>query len=249
MNVVSLGLGTNSTAILVGMRDRGIKPDLILFSDTGGERDHTYAYIPILNKWLENNGMPQITQVRVSGELLEENCLRRRALPSVAYGFKSCSIRWKIEPQEKFLNNDERAKSQWNKGLKVTKIIGIDMDESHRARQPTDKQAKKYINAFPLLEWGWGREDCIRAIRDAGLPQPYKSSCFFCPNMTPTEIRQLNDLEPDKMQRAIAMEKNADLTNIAGLGRNWKWSNLIATDDMYGFSGTGGDDCMNCYDG
>ena len=33
------------------------------------------------------------------------------------------------------------------------------------------------------MEWGWSRKDCIQAIRDAGLPLPGKSSCFFCPSM------------------------------------------------------------------
>jgi len=35
--VVSYGGGVNSTAVLVGMVERGIRPDAILFADTGGE--------------------------------------------------------------------------------------------------------------------------------------------------------------------------------------------------------------------
>ena len=108
--VVSLGMGTNSVAMLIGMKERGIKPDVILFADTGGERQLTYDYIPVLSDWLEKNNFPSITIVKASGETLEENCIRRKALPSVAYGFKSCSLRWKIEPQEKYLNNLKEAK-------------------------------------------------------------------------------------------------------------------------------------------
>ena len=33
------------------------------------------------------------------------------------------------------------------------------------------------------MEWGWDRDRCIRAIQEAGLPLPGKSSCFFCPSM------------------------------------------------------------------
>ena len=36
MNLVSFGGGTNSTAMLIGMFERQIPVDLILFADTGG---------------------------------------------------------------------------------------------------------------------------------------------------------------------------------------------------------------------
>ena len=42
---VSFGGGTNSTAMLCGFRERGIKPDLIIFADTGAEMPHTYEQI------------------------------------------------------------------------------------------------------------------------------------------------------------------------------------------------------------
>ena len=51
MLVVSFGGGTNSTAMLVGMSERGIIPDAILFADTGGEnegffRGRNHHFIP-----------------------------------------------------------------------------------------------------------------------------------------------------------------------------------------------------------
>ena len=42
MNVVAYGGGTNSTAMLVGMYEKGIPVDLILFADPGGEQPYTY---------------------------------------------------------------------------------------------------------------------------------------------------------------------------------------------------------------
>ena len=39
--IVSYGGGTNSTAMLIAMVLKGIKPDLILFADTGGELPET----------------------------------------------------------------------------------------------------------------------------------------------------------------------------------------------------------------
>ena len=105
MKVLSFGGGTDSTAILCGWVERGLAPfDLILFADTGGERPHTYEHIERMQEWLPRHGLPQITivrKVRRDGRVhgLEENCLEAQMLPSLAYGFKSCSQKFKIDLQ------------------------------------------------------------------------------------------------------------------------------------------------------
>ena len=78
---------------------------------------------------------------------------------------------------------------------------------------------------YPLMEWGWTRDDCIRQIEAAGLPQPGKSSCFFCPSMKPDEITALREQHPDLFRRALALEDNArkNLKTVKGLGRNYSW--------------------------
>ncbi|QDU97641.1 hypothetical protein Pla8534_54920 [Lignipirellula cremea] len=40
--VVAYGLGVDSTAMLIGLQRRGVRPDLILFANTGGEKPETY---------------------------------------------------------------------------------------------------------------------------------------------------------------------------------------------------------------
>src|SRR5574337_552789 len=62
--IVSYGAGTNSTAMLVYMAKNGIKPDHILFADTGGEKEGTYHFIRYFDSWLQSNGMPPIETVR-----------------------------------------------------------------------------------------------------------------------------------------------------------------------------------------
>ena len=37
--------------------------------------------------------------------MLEQECLRSGTLPAIAYGYKKCSLKHKIDPQEKFCNN------------------------------------------------------------------------------------------------------------------------------------------------
>ena len=107
--VVAFGGGVNSTAMLVEMHKRGIKPDLILFADTGGERPETYAAVEAVSAWCAAHGMPAIGTVKKTyqgePETLEANCLRMNMLPSIAYGFKSCSMKFKTDPQDKYCNN------------------------------------------------------------------------------------------------------------------------------------------------
>src|SRR5690242_16284190 len=54
--VVSHGLGVDSTAMILGFVERGIRPDLILFADTGSEKRSTYAYLPVMNAYLAEVG-------------------------------------------------------------------------------------------------------------------------------------------------------------------------------------------------
>lgn len=126
MIVASFGGGVNSTAMLIGMVERGEKCDLILFADTGWEKPHTYEHIVDFSAWLIAHRMPVITTVKSPTRTLETDCIIRKALPSVAYGFKTCSQRFKMQPQEKYLNSLETKD--------FTKLIGFDADEPQRAK-------------------------------------------------------------------------------------------------------------------
>ena len=250
--IVAYGAGTNSTAMLIEMQKRNIIPDLILFSDTGGERPGTYQYLKLFNKWLVAHDMPEITTVKNvdrHGEVktLENDCNRRKRLPSLAYGFKTCSLQYKKAPQEKFCNHSPNTLEAWKRGEKVTKAIGYDADEERRAKYYEDK---KYKDWYPLIEWDLGREGCENTIADAGLPLPGKSSCFFCPSMKKTEIFELRQSHPDLLKRALAIESNAELTTIPGLGRSYSWNNLIHDDEnqIKMFVDVVDQEC-NCYDG
>lgn len=248
--MVCCGLGTNSTAILLGLYDRGIRPDFIVFADTGAERPKTYAHLIEVNAWLKSIDWPQIHTVKAvnrKGDIytLEEDCLRRKALPSIAYGFKTCSLRWKAAPQEKYMNNNELAKKHWKSGGKITKIIGYDADEPGRAK---DYSCEKYSVEYPLIEWDWTRDDCIERIDQSDdLNRPGKSSCFFCPSSKQSEIRSLKETDENLIIRALNIEDNAELTMAKGLGRSFSWRGLLSTDEMFPESFIEID--CGCYDG
>lgn len=228
--VVAYGLGVDSTAMLVGLVERGIRPDAILFADVGAEKDTTYAYLPIINAYLERHNFPTVTVVRYAPQnfkhyppyhTLEQNCLTNGTLPSEAFGFGSCSQKWKAAPQKKWLEAFAPARECWNAGGKVLRAIGFDdscADQKRRYRAETIED-QRFDYWYPLQEWHWDRETCKAKIAAAGLPVPPKSSCFFCPNMSPAEVREL---PADKLRRIVFMEARAKprLEKIEGLWRN-----------------------------
>ncbi len=98
--VVAYGLGVNSTAMLVEFARRGIKPDMILFADTGGEKPETHRYMAVIHEYLKAVKFPPVVTVRYEPKTapyhtLEGQCLHTGTLPSIAYGGRSCAAKYK----------------------------------------------------------------------------------------------------------------------------------------------------------
>lgn len=226
--VVSYGAGVDSTSMLVGLKARGIRPDAVVFADTGSEKPETYAYLQVMNGWLREAGFPEITLVKrtpttssVTGNeyaTLEQNCREHSMLPSLAYAGRGCSQKWKHDPQEQWARNWPPGRQALDNGFKIGKLIGYDAGPAD-SRRPHIPEDDEYTYAYPLHEWGWDRERSKREIAKAGLPIPFKSSCFFCPASKPDELRQIATLNPDLLRRIIHMEAGAEhkLTKITGL--------------------------------
>lgn len=218
---VAYGMGVDSTAVLVQFARLGIIPDVIMFANVGGEKRKTYAYLPIINAFLEANGMPTVTVVRYIPQnfknwppyyTLEQNCLTNGTLPSISFSFqfKSCSQKWKAAPQHKFLQSWSPAVECWNAGGRVKKVIGYDASAKDRKRLTyacnAEVEDEHYEYWYPLSEWGWDRQRCEQEILAAGIPLPPKSSCYFCAAMQPEEV---DALEPDYLAGIVRMEARA----------------------------------------
>ena len=251
--VVSYGGGVNSTAMLIGMQQRGIRPDLILFADTGGEFDATYRYVARFSDWLRERDFPPITETRYDSKhgTLEQECHNNHTLPSLAFGFRGCSVKWKRQPMDKHIAAWEPAQAAWEAGRRVQRALGIDAGEQHRGLIPS---CNKYEYSRPLVEWVWNRDKCLQVIGDAGLCPPRRSACFFCPASPKREVITLAHDHPDLFERAVAMERHAfgagKLTVVRGLGRHWSWEELVKADSqqMKMFDDSVDEPC-ECFDG
>lgn len=218
VQVLKDGMGVNSMAMKILIErlvrlGQASRPDAVVFCDTGSEMPETYAYIPTVEKWLAAHKWPPLTRLKWWGPhtSLEAACLKNRCLPSIAYGRRGCTVKWKVQPTDRWIKKAYP-------GREPEYLIGYDEGESRRWRKPCGDQF-----VYPLVENGLNRESCIGMIQSEGLPVPIKSSCFFCPSMKRHEIVLLAWRHPELLKRALALEANANLTKIAGLGRRWSW--------------------------
>src|SRR3954452_10285349 len=132
--VVAYGLGVDSTAMLIEFARRGIRPDMILFADTGGEKPETYRYMPVIQAYLKEVKFPPVVTVRYEPKTapyhtLEGQCLHTGTLPSIAYGGRSCALKYKVAPQNKLITELYPPAAFVETGRRVVRAIGFDAGE------------------------------------------------------------------------------------------------------------------------
>lgn len=199
--VAAWGMGLDSTAMLIELVAQGDAPDVVLTADTGAERDETYAFLPIFQRWMDDHGLEHHV-VRYAPKRFKhwppyasilENVLTNATLPSISMGRGSCSLKWKVEPQDRWVRAWEPAKAAWAAGRTVTKLIGYDAGaaDTRRSQHAATIENPLYTFRYPLREWGWDRARCVARIREEGLPVPIKSACFICGASRPEEVMTL----------------------------------------------------------
>ncbi len=228
--IVAYGVGRDSTALLIEMQRRGIRPDAILFANIGSEKRQTYEYLPIFNEWLVAHDFPAVTVVRYQPKSapyksLEGNMTLNATLPGATFGKASCTMKFKIAPQEQWTRQWAPAQAAWAAGQRVVRMIGFEAGEEYRLRRADAKahcgrfsESGRFEYQYPLIDWGLDLDRCKEVIESAGLPVPVKSACYFCPNQKPDEVRELS---PEDRSRIILMELSAEPynTKIHGLWR------------------------------
>jgi hypothetical protein len=105
----------------------------------------------------------------------------------------------------------------------ATVMIGISTDEVHRVG---NKKVEPYERpVYPLID-GYGlsldRAGCMEVIRDAGLPVPGKSSCFFCPFHRPATWAEQRRDKPELFARSQQLEDTLNERRVM-LGKDPVW--------------------------
>jgi len=227
LTVVAEGVGRNSVAILGRMRREGKRPDAVVFANVGSEKRGTYEFVPHLRQWLAENDFPGLTVVRYTPKTapycsIEGNMILNATLPGACFNWGSCTMKFKIDPQNQWYRHWEPAQQVWAAGEKITKFIGFDAGEEYRTSRAADKahtsEQDKFDIQYPLQDWGMDLDACIEEIIRMGLPVPPKSACYFCPNQKEDEVELLDE---EDRARIILMEIVAEPYNrkVDGLWR------------------------------
>jgi len=229
--IVNFGGGVDSTAILVSLGslylagDDTARPDLVVFADTGDELPEVYENVRRMSEYCEETFDLEVTIVsrpnnipgRVGYKSLSENCITNETLPSEAFGRGACSSKWKYEAIDAFLYGRKRPlRTGWLEANgysdKPIKCIGYDATETQKGKRAKNAKISEDATSFyryPLVEWGFGRDQCKAEIASAGLPVPHKSACFMCPNQTEGELHIMAVVHRSHFLRALAIEEIA----------------------------------------
>lgn len=225
LRTVSYGGGVQSTALLVLAAQGYIDFPVFLFANVGEKAEHpkTLRYVrEVAFDYAAAHGVTlhEIQRTPSRGvsagqpEDLWDRLMRpeSKSLPipvrmpdTGAPGTRSCTADFKIRVVGKWLR-DHGA----DEHTPATVAVGISTDEWHRANSRKVEPYEKVVYPLLTLETrrgiGLNRAQCEAVIRDAGLPLPIKSSCFFCPFHKPTVwVDQARD-EPELFARSVLLE-------------------------------------------
>lgn len=225
MRAFSFGGGVQSTAALVLAAQGRIDYKLFLFANVGedSENPDTLMYVEnhAIQYALDNKlGFVELTRQTNNGETLYQRVIRDTKNMSIAHieipirmsagqpGARGCTMNYKVSVIRKWLGKGNH-----------TVGLGISLDEFQRMR---DSGHKRFTNHYPLIDLKLTRADCLKIIRDAGLPKPPKSSCWFCPFHNMSAWQDLKRNKPDLFDKAVDLENMLNEKR-AAIGRDPVW--------------------------
>jgi hypothetical protein len=175
---LSFGAGVNSTAaFFLGGFDEAV------FCDTGSEYPETYEFI---NKFIAKY---KLTIIKPKNGSLYEYSWKYKMVPATFPRW--CTVNFKIKPFADYVDRPS------------FKSLAFSTDEAKRAKLSIENDIE---HRFPLLENEISRKKCKEIIKDAGLPIPHRSKCWFCPFQTISEWKKLRMHHPDLFCKAKKLE-------------------------------------------
>jgi hypothetical protein len=242
---LSLGAGVQSSALLVlaCTDDRVPKPDVAIFADTGDEPPWVYEYVEILTDWAKDYGVEVITAQK--GVLSEwvvdranggENFIALPLFTSAEDGERKailrrqCTREFKIHPITQKVRELLGYQPRQRVKHRVRAMLGITIDEAQRMKPSWHKWT---TNCWPLIDLGLHRDDCLKIMEDAGLPEPQKSACVYCPYHSDTYWQFLKDTHPDQFQRAVDFDYEIrDVTSKGAIGKRFLHKTCVPLDEV-----------------
>jgi hypothetical protein len=214
MLAFSFGGGVQSTAALVLASTGHIPYTTFLFANTGADSENpkTLEYVETVAKpFAEGTGLTLIELERHRRDGSTETLLGRLErskrtidipvrMSNGAPGNRNCTKDFKIRVVAKWLKaNGATAENPATVGL------GISIDEIERVNYVSGFDF--YKKAYPLIDARLSRASCLAIIESAGLPEPPKSSCWFCPFHKVADWQKMIKKEPVLFQKSVDLER------------------------------------------
>jgi hypothetical protein len=256
-NVLSYGLGVDSTALLLrwleepDSRDFDLGDLLVVTAMTGDEwprtgvlvREHIlprmrdagirFAQVARAGR-REREGIVVFEDTDAASELhidgaykLSQELTAAGTVPQ-AGGNRLCSMKFKGWPIDKYLElyapeatrhafgyeAEETARAvRCAEHMPGRLVLGFEAGETKRAAQAVSYDTPNRLAEFPLIEWGWDREECQRYIHHVtGVPDWPKSACVYCPFALTSRAGRERTLErydthPEGALEALMLER------------------------------------------
>jgi hypothetical protein len=180
--------------------------DAVMFSDTGWERERTYANVERFEAAYKEAGIP-FHRVAREGEDIITWLMRTGTVPLMAGGSHLCSLKFKTEVMHK---NAERMFA----GSTFHWSIGIEANEDRRANKAfTDRSGGAHTSVYPLRALGLDRNACSEIIFNLTGWVVVKSACVGCPFAQIHEIEDIIRNEPKAWASVKAVEANFRATS------------------------------------
>lgn len=210
-NVLSLGAGVQSSALLLLYLEGKLKPmpDFAVFADTQCEPPAVYVWLEKLKALAE--GKIEII-VTTAGSLIDDYVSKGKHFAAIPFFLegggianRQCTTEYKIAVIRKAIRKKLGYKPYQRVKHKVYSIIGISRDEIHRMRDSRDPWI---TNKYPLIEeLNWTRNKCWEWLGTQGLGMPTRSACIICPYRSNIEWRELRQNQSKAFDRAVAFDK------------------------------------------
>lgn len=212
LRMISYGGGVQSTALVVLAAQGKIDFPVAVFSNVGehAEKPETLAYV-------REHAAPFAAR---HGVELVETCWVSKGLPRDLYddlvgpsrsidipvkmaggapGHRKCTDRYKISVIRRWCEAHGATADD-----PAVIAVGFSTDEVERVSSRHSAASEAVV--YPLLELGLSRAGCERVIRDAGLPIPPKSACWFCPFQRTQQWAEMRRDQPERFAAAVALE-------------------------------------------
>ena len=215
--------GKDSTAMLLRMLElndpKNYPIHRICFADTGFEFQELYDYLLFIDCYIQDKfpGAPKVELLKPKkswddwfyGEITRgTNKGMQRAHPLKAY-----PCWWSREAKVRPLERENKDYGNV--------YIGIAADEPNRVQKRDEKNKRSLAIRYPLIEWGWTEDDCMKYLDHLGLGNCLylnftRIGCYHCPKQSLHSWYEVWENWPDKWEESKHWDKES--IKIRGFG-------------------------------